>query len=191
MSKLLVFLHGKGANCSAHEVLINALAEKLDADVLRFNAPYENAKHPDGFQWFEKINIDGKMQMEVRQFNRSAEYIIEKTEAELKKRGQTWDEVIIAGHSQGGLMACHLGLIMSPDKVVSLCGDFPNYMVYERPIDKDVPIYWIEAGKDNFLSQERKDTYKILQDWGCNLHYFISPESSHNRLEADIVSLID
>ena len=190
MNRLLVFLHGKGANKSAHGELVNEIARQKKADILCFDAPYKNLKHPNGFQWFDKVEVSGTMQMNVRQFNHSADYIIKNIEDELEKRGQTWSDVILLGHSQGGLMSCYLALINSPSEVISLCGDFPDYLSFECDIDKTVPIYWIEAGKDDYLSKERRETYKILLNWGCNLKYFISPDSTHNHLELDILKRI-
>lgn len=190
MKKLLVFLHGKGANKEAHYELIDKIADGLDCDVLRFNAPLKSSQHPDGFKWFDKEEVDGQPQMIVKEFNLSVDFIVEQIETELKKRSQTFDDVILCGHSQGGLMSCYLGLILGPQKVISLCGDFPRYLDFEVPINKDVPIMWVEAGKDTFLNQDRKSSYEVLQKLGCSIDYYLSPESTHNRLCGDIVDFI-
>lgn len=87
-------------------------------------------------------------------------------------------------------MSCYLGLILGPQKVISLCGDFPRYLDFEVPINKDVPIVWVEAGKDTFLNQDRKSSYEVLQKLGCSIDYYLSPESTHNRLCGDIVDFI-
>ena len=185
---LLVYLHGKGADPSAHNELIQKIAARHNAEILALKAPFH---HKDGFMWFGKTGRTEPRRINIDQFNQSVEYIISQVEQSLNCRECKWDNVILCGHSQGGMMALHLGLTMSPAKVISICGDFPPDISYSATIDKNVPLIWIEAGKDDFLSQQRKDSWQKLRDWGCNLHFRRSPQSTHNHLCPEIIDLIE
>ncbi len=185
---LLVYLHGKGADPSAHHELIQKIADKYGAELLALKAPFP---HKDGFMWFGKTGRAGQRRIIAEQFNQSVENIISQVEEKLHCRECQWDNVILCGHSQGGVMALHLGLTMSPSRVISLCGDFPPEITYSAAIDKKVPLFWIEGGKDTFLTPERKNSWQKLKDWGCNLQFRRSPHSSHNHLYTEIIDLIE
>ena len=185
---LLVYLHGKGGNKSSHMPLIRKIAAKLDAEILAPDAPFP---HKSGYKWFDKAEYDGRLQMKAGDFNKSVDYIVNETEAALDCRECAWDRVILCGHSQGALMAVHLGLTMCPQAVISLCGSFPDYLTYSVPIDKEVPIIWIEAGHEDHMDKQRRESYKILEAWGCNLKYSVSPNSTHDVQNDEIVDLIN
>lgn len=191
MKKLLIFLHGKGANKEAHKAVVEKIAEALNAEMVAFNAPIPSPKYQDGYCWWNKCVFEGKRQMQVEEFNHSVDFILGNIEKELSKRNLSWDNLILCGHSQGGMMAMHLGLTGNPAKVISICGDFPEYLSYAVPVNKEVPIIWIAGEKDDFLSDERKNSYEILKKWGCNLRYVVSHSSMHNELdETEILEAI-
>lgn len=184
---ILVFLHAKDAEKNDKRDLIEQLAAKFDAEILALNAPLP---YKNGYQWWRRENTEDGRKMIPEDFNQSVEFIVSEVNQALGCNECGWERIILCGHSQGGMMAVHLGLTMHPGKVISLCGDFPDYLNYGTNIDKNVPIYWIEAGKDEYLSQERLGSYKKLQEMGCNLKYFCSPLSTHINLDTDIIGFI-
>ena len=41
------------------------------------------------------------------------------------------------------------------------------------------------------MDKQRRESYKILEVWGCNLKYGVSPNSTHDVLNDEIVDLIN
>lgn len=184
---LLVFLHGKGRDKNELSETVAKLASIYNVEVVGIDAPFP---YKDGYSWWHRVEQDGIQKIKSEDFNCSVEKIVSEVNAALGCRECGWERVILAGHSQGGMMAVHLGLKMHAQAVISLAGDFPEYFSYGPDIAKTMPIYWIEAGKDRVLNAERRSSYKYLEKLGCQLHYFYSPESEHSEFGSDVEEFI-
>lgn len=175
---ILVFLHGKGADRTAYEIQMKSLAESLSAEYFSFNAPFEYTDKPGKFVWFNKFEQHGRRDAVKEEYVFSLTYIKEK----LQELRYPLSDMVLIGHSQGGGMAVNVGLELNLKAVFSICGDLPYNLEYENRAQ--TPIYWLEGQKDTYINQERKDSYKILQKIGADLHYQVIENCSHNEIDA-------
>lgn len=173
---ILVFLHEKGGDISSHKDELENLAHTLSADLVTFNAPFPHPNKPGKFNWFNKIEQNNHKKVVKEEFLYSLQYIKEK----LMQLNSPLSEIVLIGHSQGGGMAITVGLALNLQKVFSICGDLPYDLTYNKL--SQTPIYWLEAENDTVISQERKDSYKILQKMGHDLHYKIVENCTHNEI---------
>ncbi len=183
MKKLLVFFHPRGENKDFLKVFTANLAEKFDAEVFSFNAPFE---YEGGYQWLDAT--DGVVSSIGKdQFEQSVMYSVDLINAEVNKRKMQFSDVIFAGNSQGGFMAVYMALRLG-GKAVALCSAIPYELKEKFVLNyKNAPIDWVEGAKDNLLTQVRKDSYKILVDMGCNLRYILNEKSTHTGLDFSII----
>jgi len=179
--KKLVFLHGAGSDKNAYNDLMLQIAKQFDAELISFNAPLPHPSKPNKFVWFNKFEQDGRRDAVVNDYNQSLEYI----KAKILELGSNLEDVILIGHSQGGGMAVSVGLEMKLNRVISVSGDLPYNIEYEKKVD--TPIYWFEGAKDTYIDQNRKDSYKLLQKLGANFQYYILPNSTHNEFADDLL----
>ena len=183
--KKLVFLHGAGSDKNAYGELMKQVAKQFDAELFSFNAPYPHPLKSGKFMWFNKFEQNNRRDAVIKDYYHSLEYIKNKILA----LGESLDNIILAGHSQGGGMAVHVGLELKLNKVISISGDLPYNIEYEKK--ENTPIYWFEGQNDSYINRDRKDSYKILQKIGANLQYRILPNSTHNEFSADLLKQID
>lgn len=183
-NKLLIFLHGKGADKSAHYQFAQNLAQKHNAELITFNAP---SVYKNGYSWFSKTNGA----LNIPEFEHSIQYIKTKINEALEKHQLTYQDVILCGHSQGGMMSVYTGLMLNVAKIISICGDFIDCEPCSQQFNRETPIFWVEGGQDNYLNELRKDSYKILQPKTDNLHYIINANTHHNELDVSILSQIE
>lgn len=175
---ILVFLHGKGSNHSAYEKQLEELAKNLSAEYVSFDAPLNYESLSNRFTWFNKIEANGRKRAVKEEHEYSLAYIKER----LEQLGCLLSDVVLIGHSQGGGMAVCTGLELGLKAVFSICGDLPYNIKY---INKSqTPIYWFEGNDDTYISKERKESYKILQEIKANLYYIVIDECSHNEIDS-------
>lgn len=179
--KKLVFLHGSGADKSAYNDLMNLVAQKTNAELISFNAPFPHPTKENRFVWFNKVEHNGRRDAVVEEYLHSLEYIKHK----LKELNCDLSDIILIGHSQGGGIAVHAGLELNLNSVISICGDLPYNIKYD--CKSITPIYWFEGGKDSYIDQPRKESYKILENIKADLHYKILPTSTHNEFAEDLL----
>lgn len=179
----LVFLHGSGDDKNAYHGLMSEVAKKFDAKLMSFNAPFEHETKIDGYKWFHKFENEGRRDAEVDDYAYSLNYIKEKL-AKLQKRN---DEIILLGHSQGGGMAVHVGLEMELKCVISINGDLPYNLTYQKKTQ--TPIYWFDSGEDNYLDECRKRSYGLIEHIN-HFHHFMLPESTHTDFGDDLLRFL-
>lgn len=184
VNKILIFLHGKGADKSAHQQFMQNLAQQYNAELIAFNAP---SAYKDGYSWFFKTNGE----LNTYEFEQSISYIKTKIFKILEKYQLTPQDVILCGHSQGGMMSIYAGLMLNVAKIISICGDFIDYEPYSQQFNREIAIFWIEGGQDSFLNEQRKSSYQILQHKTDNLHYIINAQTHHNELDDSILKQIE
>lgn len=184
VNKILIFLHGKGADKSAHHQFMQNLAQQQDAKLIAFDAP---SVYKDGYSWFSKTNGE----LNISEFEHSASYIKAKITEALENHHLTSQDVILCGHSQGGMMSIYAGLMLNVAKIISICGDFIDYEPYSQQFNRQIPIFWIEGGQDNFLNEQRKSSHQILKHKTDNLHHIINAQTRHNELDNSILKQIE
>lgn len=179
--KKLIFLHGAGADKSAYSGLMQKIAQNFNVDLAVFNAPFPHPTKKSKFVWFNKVEVNGRRDAVEEEYFYSLEFIKDK----LKELNADLRDIILMGHSQGGGMAIHAGLELDLGAVISICGDLPYNIKYNN--HSVTPIYWLEGGKDSYINEQRKFSYKFLESVKADLHYKILPCSTLKDFEEDLL----
>lgn len=182
MKNLVVFLHGKGGDKTVHADFLKTFGIQEQADILTFNAPFS---YKDGYLWFSKERKEGIRYANKQEFEHSIEFIMDK----IKKTDIPLENIIVLGHSQGGCMAMALGLLYPFKKVIGICGDLPYDLTYQTG-HVCQNIVWVEGGSDTYLSDDRKQSYQILNKKGIKFYYIKSPHTGHNQFSSDLLKEI-
>lgn len=180
----LVFLHGSGADDNVYGDLWQDVARHFKAELITFNAPFAHPQKPGKYRWFDKFENNGRRDAVAAEYFYSLQYIKDK----LQNIDENTENIILLGHSQGGGMAVHIGLEMPLKCAVSINGDLPYNISYKRIVN--TPIYWFESAKDTYINQERKDSYRLIQNRE-DFHYKQMPHSTHNDFAADFTDIIN
>lgn len=174
---ILVFLHGKGTDGTSYSAQMKRLAGNLSAEYISFNAPFKHPTKAGKFVWFNKIEQNNRKDAVKDEYLFSLQYIKEK----LQQLNYLMSDIVLIGHSQGGGMAVNVGLELNLKAVFSICGDMPYNLEYNNI--SQTPIYWFEGKNDTYISQERKDSYQILQKINADLHYQRVENCTHNEID--------
>lgn len=174
---LLVFLYGKGADRTSYSAQMKRLADNLSAVYISFDAPFKHPTKAGKFVWFNKIEQNNRKDAVKEEYLFYLHYIKEK----LQQLNCPLSDIVLIGHSQGGGMAVNVGLELNLKAVFSICGDMPYNLEYNNI--SQTPIYWFEGKNDAYISQERKDSYKILQKLNVNLCYKKIDDCSHIEID--------
>ncbi len=186
---LLIFLHGKGGNKDSLAKFVSALAKKYDAEAFSFNAPYQSDIHEGGFYWFEKDKIDGRRKLRLPEWLYSKDFALSTISSLIHKKELSAKDVILCGHSQGGLIALYCGLKLGVKEVITLNADVPDEVLEDIANNPKVKIKWVQGAKDDFLDEKRKESYKKLPQ-NLDFEYIISPNSTHCDLDKEILDLL-
>ena len=140
-TELVVLLHGYGADGNDLIGLAPHLQRLLPgATFVAPNAPDRVPGAPSGFQWFPISRIDPH---EMRSGVKTAAPRIEEfLDAELAQLGLSADRLILAGFSQGAMLALHLGLRRGPAAIVG----FSGLLVDPPPADGPKPPILLTHG---------------------------------------------
>jgi len=156
----VIWMHGLGADGHDFEPIV----PELDLDgvpPLRFvfpHAPLRPVTINGGAvmrAWYDILGVGGVRREDeqgVRASQRDIEALIERE----KKRGLAAGQIVLAGFSQGGAMALHVGL-RYPDRLAGLLA-LSCYLplasalgTEASPANRDVPIFWAHGLHDPML----------------------------------------
>ncbi len=186
---LLIFLHGKGGNKNSQAEFVSELAQKYQAELVCLNAPYKFLADEEAFYWFEKDKIGNKRMVRMPEWFCSVTMALSAMVALMREKKVTAQDVILCGHSQGGLVALYCGLKLGVKEVITLNSDIPDEILEEIEANPQVKIKWVQGAKDTFLDEKRKESYKNLPQ-NLDFEYIISPNSTHSDLDKEILDLL-
>ena len=151
-TKLVIFLHGRGANGDDLIGLAPAFAQAVpEAGFSAPNAPYPCEGAPLGFQWFSIENPDATARLSlVRETARNLNAFID---AELERLGLGDDDMALIGFSQGTMMALHLGLRRERQcaAVLAYSGRMMGPESLEAEISARPPVMLVHGTEDPLL----------------------------------------
>ena len=146
----VIWLHGLGADGHDFEAVVPLLGIPPEMDV-RFlfpNAPAIPVTVNNGIvmpAWYDILGMDFDRRVDEEGVRRSAQHVTDLIERE-RERGVAPEKIVLAGFSQGGAIALHLGLryearlagILALSTYIACDGDLEN----ERSdANQDVPIF--------------------------------------------------
>lgn len=179
--KLVVLLHGYGSDGNDLIGLAPHFAEILPGALfVAPNAPTPCAINPSGYQWFP-VSMDlAQPRFEGIAKGRA---IIEEFLADIwQQSGLTAKDTILAGFSQGGMIALDSGLgLASPlAGIISFSGGLPPTENRTKPAIPGPPICLIHGDHDDVVPSEFSvATDQALRRLGYDVRLHISPGSPH------------
>jgi phospholipase/carboxylesterase len=155
--RLLIFLHGYGANAADLIGLADPLAPHLPGTAfVAADAPERCAGVPGGFQWFPIPWIDGSSEEESAQgMGRAVADLDLFLDETLEREGLTPDKVALFGFSQGTMMALHVaprrarpfagivafsGRLLKPESLAEEAVSKPPVLLVHGDRDPVVPV---------------------------------------------------
>lgn len=187
--KLLIFPHGLWFDKDNNQESIQKLSQWLWIEYFSFNGLFDSQRDRG---WYSRFEIDKETKKSIfnQKFYQSVEYINFTIQRQLEKRNLKREDIILCGRSQWAFMATYIWL--TNDKcchsIISLCWftrEWVDIDIKSRP-----PIIRLEAKNDTVLSQERKDSYKKLQEDWIKITYILDKNSDHDSISEDAVKKI-
>lgn len=187
--KLLIFLHWFWFDKDNNKESIQQLTQWLWIEYFSFNALFDSQRERG---WYSRFGIDKQTKKSIfdDKFYKSVEYINFTINKQLEKRNLERKDVILCGRSQGAFMSIYIWLTNKEKchSIVSLCGFTRDGIKIN--IESKPHIIRLEAKNDTVLSQERKDSYKDLQNKWINIKYILDEESDHDNISKQAIEKI-
>ena len=184
--RLIVVLHGVGSNAAAMAPVGAAFAEAFpDAAVAVLNGYDAFDLGGAGRQWFSVKGVT-----EANRAERIAE-ALPRVEAVIEAEGDRWgvgmDRTVVAGFSQGAIMALSLALSSAhpPRAVVSLAGRIAQPV----PVAKGTrpPVFLGHGTDDAVMAFAEMETARaVLTAAGCTVETLAVPDLGHSVHPSEI-----
>jgi phospholipase/carboxylesterase len=190
----VIWLHGLGADGNDFVPIVSEL-DLTGCPGIRFvfpSAPSMPVTVNGGYvmpAWYDIIGRGLTDQEDAAGINRSAAAIIQLLEREVS-RGIAYENIVLAGFSQGCAMALHIGLRL-PHKlagIVALSGYLPlaiTLLTEKNGANQNTPIFMAHGEYDTVVMPERAQaSYAMLEKMGYQIDWNEYPmEHSVNREE--------
>lgn len=196
--RAVVWLHGLGADGHDFEGIVQELTLPADYNV-RFvfpHAPVQPVSINGGYRmraWYDITESDLGRQVDFAGIKQSATSIAQLIQEPLLKQFST-DQIVLAGFSQGGVIALHLGLRHTSafGGIMALSTYAPTAFELGREGNgqcRNTPIFWAHGTLDPVVSvtQAQQDMEKIRK-WGCNPQWHTYP-MPHSVCAQEVVDI--
>jgi len=169
----IILLHGYGSN----ENDLFALASQMPANYYVFSvrAPYTIAD--EQYQWYEIKRTEGNIEINFEQEELSRKKLIKFIDQLVLKYKLNKDKIIVAGFSQGGILAEAIGLT-APQKVAGVACFSGRYLAELKPMIKskaqlqNKKVFLAHGTQDQLITiNVAEENYKALKALGLNVHY--------------------
>jgi phospholipase/carboxylesterase len=194
----IIWMHGLGADGHDFEPLVPELLED-DMPPMRFvfpHAPVRPVTINNGYQmraWYDIIGIDRRSAEDFAGIAASAESIGDLIKAE-NQRGVATQRIAIAGFSQGGAMALHIGT-RHPEKlagVIALSCYLPRsteFATARTAANQAMPIFMAHGTQDPVVPYPLGDeSRRLLESAGYSVEWHAYP-MPHGLCEPEVAHL--
>ena len=199
--KIIFMLHGYGDNAANFLHLANPIdQDEWKALYVALNAPNYITGNLMGYQWFDLypngiyISEAGPREFEKirNEINYSINKIVNTMEEYCKSLNLSFDDCILMGFSQGGMMAFEVGNFLNKQLagLVILSGRIMKNDPIKNKILQQTPIFISHGEKDEVIPI--KSIYKskeYLSNNNCNFESHILPLDGHN-ISPDAIILL-
>lgn len=179
--QLVVLCHGIGVDGSDLLPIARMLAGVLpDTAFALPHAPERFSLAPEGRQWFALFDRTiGEVEQGARAAAPSlARYLAE----ECARLGLAHRAAVLAGFSQGGMMALYTGLRMAdpPGGIAALAAALPAFAGTARELRARPPVLLVHGEQDEIVPvQMSRDAERLLRGLGVPVHAVYRPELGH------------
>lgn len=135
---LIIVLHGYGSNAKDLISLAPEFSQTLEnLVIISPNAPFNfEMMFPDAYQWYSLFDRSTEAMLEG--FYKAFPILKQFIEEQLQRFGLKYKDVILAGFSQGGMMAIHSGILLQqPIKGIM---SFSGYGLVDSKLEKNLEI---------------------------------------------------
>lgn len=169
----IIFLHGYGSN----ENDLFALAPQMPGNyyVFSLRAPFKIGA--DQYQWYEIKRTTGSIEINFEQEEQSRKKLISFIDELVIKYKLNKSKIIVAGFSQGGILAEAIGLT-APEKVAGVACFSGRFLPELKPMIKakallqNKKIFLAHGTQDQLLTiNVAEENYKILNELGLKVTY--------------------
>ena len=169
----IILLHGYGSN----ENDLFALASQMPNNyyVFSLRAPY--AIGAEQYQWYEIKRASGNIEINFEQEELSRKKVIKFIDQLVLKYKLNKNKIIVAGFSQGGILAEAIGLT-APEKVAGVACFSGRYLPELKPMIKskaqlqNKKIFLAHGTQDQLLTINlAEENYKVLTALGLKVRY--------------------
>ena len=194
----IIWMHGLGADGHDFEPLVPELVED-GMPVLRFvfpHAPVRPVTINNGYEmraWYDIIGIDRRSAEDFDGIKASADAVAQLIKAE-HQRGVPAERIAIAGFSQGGAMALHIGT-RYPEKlagVIALSSYLPQareLATARSPANQATPIFMAHGYQDPVVPYPLGDeSRQLLQAAGYSVEWHAYP-MPHSLCEPEVADI--
>lgn len=169
----IILLHGYGSN----ENDLFELAPQMPGNYYVFSvrAPYTIGA--EQYQWYEIKRNAGNIEINFEQEELSRKKLIKFIDQLVAKYKLNKNKIIVAGFSQGGILAEAIGLT-APEKVAGVACFSGRYLPELKPLIKskallqNKKIFLAHGTQDQVITiNAAEENYKTLNELGMKVHY--------------------
>lgn len=150
VKKLMILLHGIGSDGNDLIELVPYFQREIqDMHAISPNAIEDYDSAPFGFQWFSlRSREESIMLKEIERANNTLKDYINK---QLDRFKLTPQDLILAGFSQGGMLALHHALMRKEQLFAAICFSGALIIDETKIQNKDTPIIMVHGKYDNVV----------------------------------------
>lgn len=180
-SHCVIFLHGLGADGHDFESIVPELAQEgLNSFRYVFpHAPYQKVTLNGGYRmraWYDIAGLDFDQRPDFDGMNRSVDDINLLIEAE-HRSGFAYEHILLAGFSQGGVIALRCGLNF-PQRLAGILAlstyfPVPDPQTWQpNPANAQTPIFMAHGTNDNVVKLRFGEySRELLRRKGCSVDW--------------------
>ena len=174
--KIIFIFHGYGADKENMKPIGQALAQSFEDIEIRMPDGFQECNEGIGYQWFPFGDEDNEESW-YREYLKIEPIMTKYVDETAAKHGLTRSDVILAGFSQGAMLALTLGLRISACAAISFAG---TLLGREIPSDSPTKILIAHGEIDNVMPiHYARESYEFLLSKKVDAKMVTSPMLAH------------
>ena len=180
--KLVIFLHGYGSNAQDLISLAPEIQGHFDNIVfVSPNAPFSfEGRANNAYQWYSLV--DRRDEVLLKGFYEALPILENFIKEQLQKFNLNYSDLILAGFSQGGMIALQSSIVRS--KPVQCAISFSGYIINHKNFNDEIksrpPIFMTHGDQDSIVPLKAyKGSLQLLTDSGLSVDSYLAKGLGH------------